>query len=121
MLLPTLLALATGVQSQPPQHNFGRVVVRVRHPGATVPVQLSIRTKQSKNEEWKYFRNVKTYPRIPRTSPTGRRVTVSLPPRGELKRFVQVCSLYEPGRIDSDEPVAYVGLESCANVRFRNK
>ena len=121
MFFSALLALATGVYSQPPQHTFGRVVVRVRHPGPTVPVQLSIRTKQTNNDEWQYFRDVRTYPRIPRTSPTGRRVTVSLPPRGELKRFVQVCSLYEPPRINSDQPVAYIALESCANVKFREQ
>lgn len=121
MFFSALLALATGVYSQPPQHNFGRVVVQVRHPGAAVPVQLSIRTKQTKNDEWQYFRDVKTFPRIPRSSPLGRKVTISLPPRNELKRFVQVCSLYEPERIQSAEPVAYIGLESCANVRFQEQ
>ena len=121
MLLPSLLALATGIKSVPPQHNFGRVVVQVRHPGATVPVQLSIRTKQTKDDEWTYFRDVKTYPRIPRTSPLGRKVTVSLPPKNKLKRFVQVCSLYEPPKIESIEPVAYIALESCANVRFKEQ
>ena len=121
MFLPTLLALATGVYSQPPQHNFGRVVVQVRHPGATVPIRLSIRTKQLEDEEWTYFRDVKTYPRIPRSSPLGRKVTVSLPPRSELKRFVQVCSLHEPPKIDSNQPMAYIALESCANVKFRSR
>jgi hypothetical protein len=120
MFLPTLLALATGVYSLPPQHNFGRVVTQVRHPGATMPVKMSIRTKQNLEDEWTYFRDVNTYPRTPRTSPLGRRVTVSLPPKGDLKRYVQVCSLYEPPRIETSEPVAYIALESCANVKFRD-
>ena len=121
MIFPALLALATGVYSQPPQHNFGRVIVRVRHPGATVPVALSIRTRQTEQDEWRYFRDVNTYPRIPRTSPLGRKVTVSLPPKSELKRYVQVCSLFTPKKINSDQPTAYMSLESCANVRFRKR
>ena len=121
MFFSALLALATGVYSQPPQHSFGRVVVQVRHPGPAVPVQLSIRTKQTKDDEWQYFRDVKTFPRMPRSSPLGRKVTISLPPLGELKRFVQVCSLYEPERVESAEPVAYIGLESCSNVRFKEQ
>jgi hypothetical protein len=119
MFLPTLLALATGVYSLPPSHNFGRVVVQVRHPGPTVPVKMSIRTKQVPQDEWTYFRDVNTYPRVPRSSPLGRKVTVTLPPKAQLQRYVQVCSLYEPPRINSGEPVAYLALESCANVKFR--
>ena len=120
MFFPALLALATGVYSLPPQHSFGRVVVQVRHIGPSLPVKVSIRTKQNLDEEWEYFRDLNTYPRIPRTSPLGRRVTISLPPFGELKRYVQVCSLLEPERIDA-AAVAYTALESCANVNFRNK
>ena len=121
MFFASLLALATGVYSKPPQHDFGRVVVQVRHPGKTLPVALSIRTKQTVDDEWKYFRDVKTYPRIPRSSPLGRRVTISLPPRSELKRYVQVCSLFTPPKVDSSSPIAYVSLESCANVKFRKQ
>ena len=118
MFFASLLALATGVYSKPPQHDFGRVVVQVRHPGQSLPVDLSIRTKQTVDGEWKYFRDVKTYPRIPRTSPLGKRVTISLPPRAELKRYVQVCSLFSPAKTASGS-AAYVSLESCANVKFR--
>ena len=119
MILPALLALATGVQSLPMTHSFGRVTVKVKHPGASVPVLISIRTKQTIKEEWTYFRDLKTYPRNPRSSPIGRRATITLPPKGELKRFVQVCSLYQPDLKINDAASVSVGLESCANVHFR--
>jgi hypothetical protein len=120
MLLSSLLALATGVYSLPPQHRFGRVVIRVRHPGPTRQVKVSIRTKQTLDTEWEYFRDLSTYPRIPRTSPLGRRVTISLPPQGQLKRFTQVCTLLEPEETTAAN-VAKIAVQSCANVRFRKE
>ena len=114
MILPALLALATGVFPGPRFSSLPRVVVFVKHAGPPREFQLSVRTKDNVNDEWQYFTDLKHLPMRLRTNADGRRVVLTLPK--DLKRWTQVCA-FLPAKQQPDEQFrVQFSLESCSNL-----
>ena len=117
MFFSALLALATGVMPLP-KHDTGRITVMVKHAGPPQEFTVFLRDRSSRNEEWRVIdEELSYYPKRPRTSPGGRRVTI-VKPEG-LQKYVQVCSLISP-KPDSGSSSSFqvlFGLQSCSNLR----
>lgn len=115
MILPALLALATGVFPGPRFSTTPRVVVYVKHPGKPREFTMAVRTKDKPEDQWVYYRDIKHMPIRLRTNSNGRRVVVTLPT--ELKRWTQVCALLPPEREPGQSGVrVFFSLESCSNI-----
>lgn len=113
-----IFALSTGVFPNEKLYKRGRIKAIIRH-GDNVPVKILLRTtnkRDPKREDWEYIEEVLHFPRRVIANPNGRRITVRLPEN--LKKFTQLCSLYQPG-IDRSAAAGFrvaFSLESCANV-----
>lgn len=90
MIDTALLAFAIGVKGVSPS----RAYVFVRDAGPPVPFELKLRQRQTKEAPWVDVEGISYFPPKPRTTKTGRRVTLVVP--DNLERFVQVCATTPP-------------------------
>ena len=120
LVTATLFALGTSVFPGPRFTSSPRVVVYVKHEGKPREFNLSVRTKDTKDGEWTYYRSLKHMPIRLRTSSRGRRVMLTLPK--DLKKWTQVCALLPPERSPGESSIQFLfSLESCSNLPGHKK